>query len=247
MLKALPKQSWISYLWIFTSFSRRKKFNEVFDFTNEKFKLIPDMMKSYLENQRDNAKLYEQIKEGFIQVLNDSKFTQMEVINSLNIKLSTKKWRMTKNGIPLKKRGKKPIDNEKLSDQIKLWSEAIAKDHIIRKTVQTVKRVKEKESIYLKENKLAVVCCYKCFYKEFIKDNFNKEYATISYVSFLRRLPKNIILPSKKTDLCELCLIGKKKENIQNPSEEEKILLLVYKNHLSQMLLHKGLVLKMIY
>ena len=46
-------------------------------------------------------------------------------------------------------------------------------------------------------------------------------------------MPKNIILPSKKTDLCELCLIGKKKENIQNPSEEEKKLLLVYKNHLS--------------
>ena len=133
---------------IYIILKKEKKINEVFDFTNEKFKLIPDMMKSYLENQRDNAKLYEQIKEVFIQVLNNSKFTRMEVINSLNIKLSTKKWRRKKNRIPLKKRGKKPIDNEKLSDQIKLWSETIAEDHIIRKTVQTVKRVKEKESIF---------------------------------------------------------------------------------------------------
>ena len=206
---------------IYIILKKEKKINEVFDFTNEKFKLIPDMMKSYLENQRDNAKLYEQIKE----VLNNSKFTRMEVINSLNIKLSTKKWRRTKNGISLKKRGKKPIDNEKLSDQIKLWSETIAEDHIIRKTVQTVKRVKEKESIYLKENKWTVVCCYKCFYKEFIKDNFNKEYVSISYVFFLRRLTKNIILPSKKTDLFSIKHNSQRKKIFKIHQKKKKIII----------------------
>ena len=50
---------------IYIILKKEKKINEVFDFTNEKFKLIPDMMKSYLENQRDNAKLYEQIKYLF--------------------------------------------------------------------------------------------------------------------------------------------------------------------------------------
>ena len=66
---------------------------------------------------------------------------------------------------------------------------------------------------------------------ELIKDKSNQKYSIISYVSFLRRLPKNIILPSKKTDLCELSL-GAKRVSFKEEKTEEKQLLIIYENHL---------------
>ena len=55
-----------------------------------------------------------------------------------------------------------------------------------------------------------VVCCFKCLYGAFIKDSSNKKYENLSYVSFIRRIPKNVILPVKKTDRSELCVFAKK-------------------------------------
>ena len=67
-------------------------------------------------------------------------------------------------------------------------------------------------STYIHETKLYVTCCFKCLFQEFVKDPINENYSTISYKTFLRNLPPNIILPSKKTDLCELCWNAKKIE-----------------------------------
>ena len=71
--------------------------------------------------------------------------------------------------------------------------------------------MQDKKEVYIKENKLAVVCCFKCLHGAFIKDPSNKKYENLSYVSFIRRIPKNVILPVKKTDLCELGVFAKKK------------------------------------
>ena len=70
--------------------------------------------------------------------------------------------------------------------------------------------MQDKKEVYIKENKLAVVCRFMCLYRAFIKDPSNKEYEKLFYVSFIRRIPKNVILPVKKTDLCELCVFAKK-------------------------------------
>ena len=59
-------------------------------------------MKEYLSSILDNKIIYEQIKYSFIQVLADAKFTRLDVINSLNIKISTKKWKRFLNKTPLK-------------------------------------------------------------------------------------------------------------------------------------------------
>lgn len=87
--------------------------------------------------------------------------------------------------------------------------------------MQTIRISKNKENIYSKENKITVACCFRCLWLEFIKDKSNKKYSTISYVSFLRRLPKNIVLPSKKTDLFELCLAAKRVSFKEENTEEE--------------------------
>ena len=85
-----------------------------------------------------------------------------------------------------------------LKNRIKEWCESIDDDTTIRQTVQTVSRMQDKKEVYIKENKLAVVCCFKCLHGAFIKDPFNKKYENLSYVSFIRRIPKNVILPVKK-------------------------------------------------
>ena len=104
-------------------------------------------------------------------------------------------------------------------------------DNIIRKTVQSYKRIINKKVEYIHETKLCVTCCFKCLFQEFVKDPINENYSTIFYKTFLRNLPPNIILPSKKTDLCELCWNAKKIEKKQVKSEQENNLLLLYKNH----------------
>ena len=48
----------------------------------------------------------------------------------------------------------------------------------------------------------------------------------------MRRLPKNIVLSSKKTNLCELCLAAKRVSFKEEKTEEEKKLLILYENHL---------------
>ena len=63
------------------------------------------MMKEYLGTLQENKKLYKDIKDVFIQVLCDSKFNRM---NILNIKLSTSKWRRIKNRLVLQTAGRKP-------------------------------------------------------------------------------------------------------------------------------------------
>ena len=52
------------------------------------------------------------------------------------------------------------------------------------------------------------------------------------YSSFYRRIPKNGIIPIKKTDLCELCLRGKRLESKIIQTIEEKNLIILYRNHL---------------
>ena len=51
------------------------------------------MMKEYLGTLQENKKLYKDIKDVFIQLLYDSKFNKIEIIDSLSVKLSNSKWR----------------------------------------------------------------------------------------------------------------------------------------------------------
>ena len=87
--------------------------------------------------------------------------------------------------------------------------------------MQTIRISKNKENLYSKENKIVVACCFRCLWLEFIKNKPNGKYSTISYVSFLRKLPKNIVLQSKKTGLCELCLSAKRVSFKEENTEEE--------------------------
>ena len=99
---------------------RGKKFlKDYFNVIEEKRKSIPEGMKEYLSSILDNKIIYEKIKDSFIQVLADAKFTSLDVINSLKIKISTKKWKKFVNKTPLKKRCRNPLDGEKLTRQIK--------------------------------------------------------------------------------------------------------------------------------
>ncbi len=41
---------------------------------------------------------------------------------------------------------------------------------IIRKTVQSYKRIINKKLEYFHEAKLCVTCCFKCLFQEFVKD-----------------------------------------------------------------------------
>ena len=126
-----------------------------------------------------------------------------------------------------------------LPQVIKEWCET-ADDHILRKTVQVAKRTKNKKSEYIKENKLAVTCCFKRLHLEFIKDPSNSEYSYISYESFLKRIPGNIVYPNKRTDLCELCLFSNRIKNKQNRTQEEKNLLILYENHHQNSILQRN-------
>lgn len=194
-----------------------------------KYTQIPNVMKEYLDGL--SKKEFEKVKDIFITILCESNFPKEEVIDLLDITVSSNKWRRIRNKEPLKIRGNKSLDNN-LSNRIKEWCEMIDDDDVIRKTVQTVTRTKKKEISYIKENKLAVVCCFTCLYKQFIQDISNQEYSSISYSSFYRRIPKNVIIPVKKTDLCELCLKAKKLESKIIQTNDEKNLILLYKNHL---------------
>ena len=188
-------------------------------------------MKRYLHKIRSRKKEFFEKSDVFIEILKNATFTRKEIIKHLNISISTKKWRRILHDIQKRKQGNKSLDPD-LKNRIKEWCESIDDDTIIRQTVQTVSRMQDKKEVYIKENKLAVVCCFKCLYGAFIKDPSNKKYENLSYVSFIRRIPKNVILPVKKTDLCELCVFAKKIETKNIKTEEEDNLLLLYRNHL---------------
>lgn len=194
---------------------------------NKKCLTITNSMQEELENIKEDTKEHSKQKDIFIKILCESGYTRNETIDALKISLSTGKWRRIKNGILLEPRGNKSLP-ENLSNHIGKWAETIADDTIIRKTVETVR----KKDSYVKETKLAVTCCMKCLWRDFIADNYNSDYSTISYVSFLRRLPKNIIIPRKKTDLCEVCLAAKRVMNKTIRTEEENNLVMIYTNHI---------------
>ena len=78
----------------------------------------------------------------------------------------------------------KLIDKIKLTKEIKEWAEKIVNDNIIRKTIQSYKRIINKKVEYIHEAKLRVTCCFKCLFQEFIKDPINENYSTISYKTF---------------------------------------------------------------
>ena len=212
--------------------SRKGKeiFNKYFENKEKDFN-IREEMKNHLDTIKLDKPLFKKDKNLFIYILCKSKFTREEIINSLNITLSKDKFNRIRNEIPLLPVGKKPIDKVELTNQIKEWAEKLVNDNIIRKTVQTYKRIINKKVEYIHESKLCVTCCFKYFFKEFINDTFNAKYSTISYITFLRNIPQNIILPSKKTDLCELCWNGKKIEKKEVKSEQEMNLLLIYNYH----------------
>jgi hypothetical protein len=194
-----------------------------------KCNLIPHFMKEYLDRVGKNE--FKKVSDIFIKILCDASFFRQEVIDLLDISVSNDKWRRIRNDESLKPRGNTPLDKN-LPNRIKEWCEIIEDDNIIRNTVQTVSRTKNKETSYIKENKLAVVCCFKCLYHQFIKDLSNEQFASISYSSFYRRIPKNVVIPIKKTDLCELCLRGKRLESKIIQTNEEKNLIILYRNHL---------------
>ena len=208
-----------------------KEFFTKFFENREKDLNIRGELKVHLDSIKSNKLKYKEVKILFIDILCKAKFSRLEIINSLNIKLSNDKFHRIKNQIPLLVQGKTPIDKIKLTKEIKEWAEKIVNDNIIRKTIQSYKRIINKKVEYIHEAKLCVICCFKCLFQEFIKDPINENYSTISYKTFLRNLPPNIILPSKKTDLCELCWNEKKIEKKQVKSEQENNLLLLYKNH----------------
>ena len=220
----------VLYGYLHHSIEGGKMLEQFFQGFDEKDQNITKEMRKYLYSIEANKKEYNKIKDIFIQVLFKSNFTREETKNVLDIKLSTDKWKRIRTKKLLKKRGRPSFDNKTLSDQLMKWSEQVD-DSVLRKTVQTIgKKIQGKYS-YVKEEKLAVSCCFKCLHRTFISDLFNSEYSKISYRTFLNKIPNNIILPTKKTDLCELCLMVKKVLNKREKNEEQKNLILIYENH----------------
>jgi len=200
-------------------------------------------IKEHLLSIKNNTTLYNQTKELFLKLLKKAKFTRAQVHDSLEVTLSNEKWWKVKHQIAPKKRGNKPI-GDGLKENILNWANNCTDDSIIRKTVETVKRTKKKVTNYEAANVLAVTCCFKCLYKDFIADSSNNQYSTLSYSSFLRNLPKNIKKSKKKTDLCELCLhtnsIRNKKESGKELSEKENSLLQIGEYHKTNALLQRN-------
>ena len=112
-----------------------KEFFTKFFENREKNLNIKGEKKVHLDSIKSNKLKYKEVKNLFIDILCKAKFSRLEIINSLNIKLSNDKFHRIKNRIPLLAQGKTPIDKIKLTKEIKEWEEKIMNDNIIRKTV----------------------------------------------------------------------------------------------------------------
>ena len=76
----------------------------------------------------------------------------------------------------------------------------------------------------------------KYIYNQYIKDNDNRK---ITYNTFLKYIPKNYKIGKRKTDMCGICVLGKRLNNVNvnRLSEEGKIQLKrnkeIYEDHLN--------------
>ena len=69
----------VIYGYLHHSQEGQKNLNDYFSYQDKKCKYIPDMMKEYLESKINNYTDYKLLKEGFIQVLCNSKYSGLDI------------------------------------------------------------------------------------------------------------------------------------------------------------------------